>query len=257
MDMLTTLLQSLSLEPVPVRRVIVGVHWTLVSSKYCGLASTLVGEGPHGHSTIRDPGSLHQKSAQELASWILSDNLLEASIGIAALNSLLDIDNSWFKEINASEVIARESKGKNLVVVGHFPFVDRMKPIARNCWVIEKRPYGDDFPEEAAKEFIPQADVIAITGTALINHSMESLLSLCPPGSLVMVLGPSTPISPLLFNYGVTYLSGSRVIDEDVAICTIQQGATFQQVKGVRLMTMAKQTLINETAIQGGLRSAN
>jgi Tfp pilus assembly protein FimT len=40
-----------------------------------------------------------------------------------------------------------------------------MKLLARNCWVIEKRPFGDDFPEEAAQEFIPQADVVAITGT--------------------------------------------------------------------------------------------
>jgi len=241
MKILETLLDAISKEPpIPVRKVIIGVHWTLVSSKYCGLGSTLVGEGPHGHAPIRDVGSLHQKSAQELAHWVLSDNLLEASIGIAAMNSLLDLDESRMEQVNASEVIARESKGKNLVIIGHFPFVGRMKTIARNCWVIEKRPHGDDFPEEAAQELIPQADVIAITGTAFINHTIEGLLSLCRPSSLVMVLGPSTPLSPLLFDYGITFLSGSRVIDEKAAITTIQQGAVFPQVKGVRLLTMSK-----------------
>ncbi len=240
MELLKTLLEALPEKPIPIRRVVIGVHWTLVCSKYCGLASTMVGEGPHGHSRVRDVGKLEQKSAQELAQWVLSDTLLEASIGIAAINSLLEVKESQMETVNASEVIARKSKGKNLVVVGHFPFVEHLSSIARNCWVIEKRPYGNDFPEDTARQFIPQADVIAITGTALINHTMENLLSLCPSGSLIMVLGPSTPLSPLFFKYGISFLSGARVMDEEAAIKTIQQGASFQQVNGVQLVTMSK-----------------
>ena len=240
MELLKKILNTLPKDAIPVRNVIVGVHWTLVSSKYCALGSTIVGEGPHGHSKIRDVGFLQEKSAQELAQWALSENLMEASIGMAAINSLLDLDEKRMEEVNASEVIAHKSEEKNLVVVGHFPFVDRIRTITKNCWVIEKKPYGDDFPEEACSEFIPQADVIAITGTAFINHSMENLLSLCQPESMVVVLGPSTPMTPLLFEYGISFLSGSRVIDEAAAIHTIQQGASFPQVKGTRLLTMSK-----------------
>jgi uncharacterized protein (DUF4213/DUF364 family) len=241
MELLQKLLDTIPKDqPIPARQVIIGVHWTLVASRYGGLASTLVGQGPHGHSRIRDVGSLHEKSAQELAQWVLSDNLLEASIGMAALNSLLELDESQMEEINAAEVIAHEGSGKNIAIVGHFPFVNRMKTIARNCWVIEKRPHGDDFPEEAAQEFIPQADIVAITGTAFINHTMGGLLALCRSDSLVIVLGPSTPLSPLLFDHGIRFLFGSRVIDEEAAIATIQQGAIFPQVNGVRLLTMSK-----------------
>ena len=240
MKLLEEILTALPEKQIPIRKVIVGVHWTLVASKYCGLASTMVREDQHGHSQVRDVGTLTEKSARELAQWALSENLLEASIGMAAINSLLEIDEQSLKEVNASEVIGRECKDRNLVVVGHFPFVEKMKTIARNCWVIEKRPFGDDFPEEKAQEFIPQADVIAITGTAFINHSIQGLLSLCPSDSIVMVLGPSTPMTPLLFDHGISFLSGSRVIDEEAAITTIQQGASFPQVKGTRLFTMAK-----------------
>lgn len=240
MKLLEEILTTLPKKRIPTRKVIVGVHWTLVASKYCGLASTTVRQEQHGQSQVRDVGALTEKSAQELAHWALSDNLLEASIGMAAINSLLDLDEQSLKEVNASEVIARHCNDKNLVVVGHFPFVERMKTITRNCWVIEKRPFGDDFPEEKSKEFIPQADVIAISGTAFINHTIEGLLSLCPPQSMVMVLGPSTPMTQLLFDHGISFLSGSRVIDEEAAITTIQQGANFPQVKGARLLTMTK-----------------
>jgi len=189
---------------------------------------------------MRDVGNLLDKSTQELAGWIESDNLLEASVGIAAFNSLVDVNPEKLKEVNASEVIRRECPDKNLVIVGHFPFADKMRGIAKNLWIIEKKPYGDDFPEEAAQDYVPRADIVAITGTAFINHTMEGLLSLCRKDALVMILGPSTPLVPLLFNRGITYLSGSRVIDEAAARLTIQQGAGFPQVQGVQVVTMVK-----------------
>ena len=131
--------------------------------------------------------------------------------------------------------------GKNLVVVGHFPFVKRIGPLARNCWVIEKHPSAGEFPQEEARTYIPRAQVIAITGTTLINHTLEELLALCPPDAKVLLLGPSTPLSLLLFQYGISFLSGARVIDEEAAVLTIQQAASLPQVKGVELLTMKKE----------------
>ena len=241
MDLLELLLNSLPREPIPVRKVVIGLHWTLVASHHCGLSSTVQTEGPHGESRIRDVGFLHLKTAQELASWVLSENTLEASLGMAAINSLLDLDETRLDEVNAAEVIARESEGKNLAVVGHFPFVKNVQPLTRNCWVIEKRPASGELAEEEARTFIPQADVVAVTGTAFINHSLPGLLALCPPNARVLILGPSTPLSPLLFQHGIHFLSGARVEDEEAAVLTIQQGASLPQVKGVRLLTMRKE----------------
>ncbi len=58
-----------------------------------------------------------------------------------------------------------------------------------------------------------QADIVAITGSALINHSIERLLNLCRPESFVVVLGPTTPLSPVLFDHGVDVICGTRVVD--------------------------------------------
>lgn len=89
-----SILQLLPIDPIPVKEVVVGVHWTLVCSQYCGLAFTLMNCGPHGHSKIRAVGKLKEKSAQELASRVLSNNLLEASVGMAAINSLITVDEN-------------------------------------------------------------------------------------------------------------------------------------------------------------------
>ena len=236
MSILDDLLGSL-MNDAPIRHVLIGVHWTLVCSRRCGLASTLTNGMPHGHAAVRDVGSLHEKSARQLAEYARSDNPLEASLGVAAINSLLPVDESRAVEINALHVLSEHGKDKNVALVGHFPFIPRLRPAVGQLWVIEQSPTDGDHPAEAAADLIPQAEVVAITSSALIHHTLDDLLARCRPETLVMMLGPSTPLSPLLFNHGVNILSGSIVVDENAVIRTVGQGASFQQVEGVRLLT--------------------
>jgi uncharacterized protein (DUF4213/DUF364 family) len=240
MSILDDLLDNLDMD-APIRTVLVGVHWTMVCSRFCGLASTFTGDKPHGHDPARSVGHLHEKSARELAEYARSDNLLEASIGVAAINSLLAVDETHAVEANAVDVLIEHGRDKNVALVGHFPFIPKLRPAVGQLWVIEQRPVDGEYPAESATDLIPKADVIAITGSVLINHTLDGLLALRRPGALVMMLGPSTPLSPMLFDYGVTILSGARIVDEAAALHTISQGATFQQVEGVRLLTINRQ----------------
>jgi uncharacterized protein (DUF4213/DUF364 family) len=239
MTILDDLLSSLDLD-VSVRSVLVGVHWTIVCSRFCGLASTFTNEKTHGHNPVRDAGHLHEKSARELAQYAYSDNLLEASIGVAAINSLIDVDESSAVEINAVDVLIENGQGKDVALVGHFPFISKLRQSVGQLWVIEQNPIEGEYPVTAADELIPRAEVIAITASALVNHTIDGLLALCRPQAFVMVLGPSTPLSQVLFTHGATILSGVRVRDEAAVIRTISQGASFQQVEGVRLLTFRK-----------------
>lgn len=241
MNILKDLINSLDAD-APVRSVLVGAHWTVVCSHHCGMAATLLSNFPQGHGAVRDVGRLHSKPALELAKYAFSDNLLEASIGVAAINSLLDVDESLADEINAVDVLAEHGRGKNVALIGHFPFIPKLKPSVGQLWVIEQRPAGGEYPAEAATELLPLADVVAITSSTLINHTLDGLLKLCRSDALVMMLGPSTPLSPLLFDHGVSILSGSKVVDEAAVLRTVGQGATFQQVEGVRLLTLRRST---------------
>jgi uncharacterized protein (DUF4213/DUF364 family) len=224
----------------PVRSILVGVHWTAVCSQNCGLAATLNSALPHAEAKVRDVGFLHLKSARELAEYARSENLLEASLGVAAINSLLEVDEGQAVQINAVDVLAEYGQGKNVAVVGHFPFIPKLRLAVGRLWVIELHPVEGEYPAEAAADLIPQADVVAITSSALINHTLDGLLALCRPTAQVMALGPSTPLSPVLFDHGFTILSGARVLDEAAVMRTVGQGATFQQVEGVRLITLRR-----------------
>jgi uncharacterized protein (DUF4213/DUF364 family) len=239
MSLLDDLLSELRMD-APVHAVLIGAHWTVVCSRHCGMAATLMDDHAHGHSQVRDVGHLHTKTAGQLADYAHSDNLLEASIGVAAINSLLDVEESQAVEINAVDVLIEHGCGKNVALIGHFPFIPKLRSAVGQLWVIEQHPVEGDYPAEAAADLIPQADVVAITSSALINHTLDGLLALCSPKALVMMLGPSTPLSPVLFKHGLSILSGSKVMDEAAVLRTVGQGATFQQVEGVHLLTFRR-----------------
>lgn len=240
MKILDDVIESVSHGFTAVREIHVCVHWTAVLSKYCGLASTFK-EERHPHTGVRDVGELTEKSAFDLARYSRSENLLEASIGMAAINSLIEIDESRCVEINAYEILAEQGRGKNVAVVGHFPFIGMLRESARKLWIIEKRPLEGDLPEDAAEEVLPQCDVVGITGTAFINHTLEDLLAYCK-GSFVALIGPTTPLTPILFDHGIDVISGSKVINPEEVIHFMSQGATFKELHhhGVRLLTMMR-----------------
>jgi uncharacterized protein (DUF4213/DUF364 family) len=239
MKILDDLLSNLKGNDSPVKSVYTCAFWTAVISKHCGLSSTFRDEGPSHDRGVRDVGKLTQKTALELAEYARSNSLLEASIGMATINSLIDIDESKCIEKNAFEIILGKGQGKNVAIVGHFPWIPKLKAKVQNLWVLEQRLKEGDLPAEEAERILPQCDVVGITGTSFINHTLEGLLALSKE-AFVILIGPTSPLFPILFDHGVDVICGTKVIDAEKVIRSISEGATFKEVTGVKLVTLTK-----------------
>jgi uncharacterized protein (DUF4213/DUF364 family) len=225
----------------PVRDIRQGVLHTAVLSRHCGLAATLPRDALKQESPlVREAGTLLSLGAEQLVQMVHSDRILEAAIGMAAINSLIQINEAACIELNAADLILEKGEGKRVAVVGHFPFLPRVRERADTLWVIERNPQPGDLEEADAERVIPRADVVALTGTSLTNHTLEHLLALCDPKAYVVMLGDTVPLSAVLFDYGVDALSGTRVVDEDSALACVSQGASFRQIRGTRRLTMFK-----------------
>ncbi len=217
------------------------VFHTGVLTRQCGLAATLPRDALRQKPPlVKAPGTLMEKSPLELAHMALSETILEAAIGMATINSLLDIEEGRCLDLNARELIAEKGTGKRVAIVGHFPFIPKIREIVKELWVIEKNPSEGDFTEQEAKKLIPKAHVVAITGTSLTNHTFDRLIELCHPKAFVIVLGDTTPLSPILFDYGVDAISGTKVINSELALRCVSEGANFRQIKGVRRLTITR-----------------
>ena len=92
MKILEDLIEHLASSDAALREVIIGAHWTAVMTRGCGLASTLGDPHPHKGPSVRDAGTLTEKGIAELMHLARSESLLEASIGMATINSLIAID---------------------------------------------------------------------------------------------------------------------------------------------------------------------
>jgi len=238
MKIIDDLLSTLSYE-VPVRDIRQGPFQTAVLTHNCGLAATPHESGPHHDKTpVKEAGLLTKKTARALVQMAYSPSTLEAAIGMATVNSLIEVDEQRCIELNASDLLAKKGKDKKVALVGHFPFVPRLRQAAKELWVIEQQPQAGDFAEDEAEKLVPMAEVVGITGTAFTNHTIQHLLELCAPQAYVIILGGTTPLSPVLLDYGVDAISGTQVIDPEMVLRCVSQGATFRQIKGIRLLTM-------------------
>ena len=210
MKILDELISTLKFD-APVRDIRQGVFHTAVLTCNCGLAATLPRDALRQQPPlVKAAGRLTGKSARELVQMVHNESILEAAVGMAAINSLLDIDEERCVGLNGRDLIAAKGRGKRIAVVGHFPFINQLRELAGELWVIEKNPQEGDFVENEAAHLIPRAEVVCITGTAFTNHTIDYLVGLCDTQAYVVILGDTTPLSPFLFDYGVDALAAQK-----------------------------------------------
>lgn len=224
-------------EELTVLDCIIGVSWTLVKSEIgIGTAMTMREDGWIGLKNIRG------MKLRKLAAYVKSWNMTQASLGQAALNAALNtrsnyksiagnyIDDSIDpKESNAFSKFLPEIKGKNVAVIGHFPNVDELYRIC-NLSVLERVPRDGDYPDTACEYLLPSQDYVFITGTAFINKTMPRLLQLSKNAKTILV-GPTVPMSRIIFKYGVDYIAGMVVTDEKMFWQGVQEGARLNIFK--------------------------
>ncbi|ODS41876.1 MAG: hypothetical protein MSIBF_00485 [Candidatus Altiarchaeales archaeon IMC4] len=216
------------LEDANVKDVRIGPHWCAVESRRCGLAMTMP---PAYHKCfIAGCGELAGRPALELAQYAKSWNLAEASVGVAAINSLIEPEG---ERANIFRFIHDKfaNKDNKIAVIGHFPDrdIDPLREIG-DVQIIEKNQQAGDFPDTAAEYLLPKADIVMITGTALINKSMERLLELSR-NAFTAVLGPTTPMSDVLFDYGADAIGGARVKNPGNVLRKVSQGAHTKDIR--------------------------
>ncbi len=230
----------------------VGPHWTAVlvqvkNETLCGLAATLDNGNRHDTPNPARPSldDLRERSPLELARLANSPNSTETSIGLAAINALNPHHPDRWVDLHSKEVLARLGSEKTVVMVGHFPYVPELRPRVGRLLVLEQEPQDDDLPAEQASAIIPQADVLAITASTLVNHTFDEVMQFRRPGIPTLLMGPTTPLSPLLFETGLTILSGAVVEQPHTLIDKLMQGANFHQLRqlGVRLVSIVSEPL--------------
>lgn len=225
------LLDTDSVEDAPVRSIVQGTQMVGVSATRMGLCSRIVYRAKYSQGYI----DFSSKSARELVSFLYRPPAVyqdATCFGMAAVNSLLSVPEEAFP-LKAQDLIRDKGKGRNVSFIGHFPFLAKMDCQFRNLWVFELNPRGSDLPAEAAPDFLPESDVVAITATTLLNGTCAELLRHIRKDAFTIMLGPSTPFAPRLFEWGIDALAGCNVTNASLATSRIEEGFPFKHLNGV------------------------
>lgn len=226
-------------------RCLVGLHWVLVKSAGIGMAVT-----PHEYETRTGlAGKITGMRVRELAAYIKSWHGIEAALGLAAINSVLNkpgkVENEFGikiaeqKNISIFNSMKEEIRGKKVAFIGHFKGLEDIEGIC-DLVVLERRPLLGDYPDPACEYLLSDREYVFITGTTIINKTLPRLLELCR-GSKIILTGPSTPLTPLLFRHGIDVLAGTIVTDEVMFWQLIKEGGFRKLFKNsVRLINVQK-----------------
>ena len=88
-------------------------------------------------------------------------------------------------------------------------------------------------PVEEALKILPHVDVIILTGSTIVNHTIDGLLSLVRRGCQVAVVGPTASMMPQpFFKRGVSLMGGMRITDPDSALRMLAEGGSGYHIVG-------------------------
>ena len=236
-----------------------GTHWSYLEAE-CGMGVSFTCSGGAPRRFTLD---MRGKELREVAELSKSWNFHEATLGIAALNAwyarreLLDplgasydepveLPDGTIRKMDAFELWrptveqaeAEQGRRQSVVVVGHFPHVDRIKEYA-NLTVLERNcTQADDTPDPACEYVMPTANFAFMTGVTLINKTAVRLLDLTANARTIMV-GPSVVMSPLLFERGADMLAGSVVGDPEKTRFAVRNGAGKLFGEAIQMLSLS------------------
>ena len=190
-----------NLPSATIKNLTIGKYWILIETHYgSGLVATP--PQPNKNKLAQESHVVKGQPTDKIIDLCYSQNALKRAIGCATINSLINTMNLDLSPENGLNINAKDEE--KIVIVGRFPGLNQKLP---NAYVIERNPGPQDYPESAAAQLIPTCDQLIITASTWVNGSLESILSLVKTAQ-VSIIGPGTPMSPLLGVYGISRLAG-------------------------------------------------
>lgn len=182
---------------------------------------------PKGSCTLfQDPEDFEGKSALLLLKKLFSEDLLERSVAIAAVNALNYGRASRCEEDRDSLLNDLSiTDGSRVSMIGYFgPVVAKIEArgASVNAFDLGKQIGSkEDFYRNLEKN----SDAVILTSTSLIHGSTEEVLAHVPQGTPCVLLGPTTPMVPEAFAHlPITILGGTLPTDNDSVVKAVRHG---------------------------------
>jgi uncharacterized protein (DUF4213/DUF364 family) len=238
------------LDEVWVDDLVIGVFFTGVklSTDHSGVAFTPIGDVPEAvccpTSAARMPqaGTLEGKPVSEILTYSLDSNVLKSAIGVATMNaisqSILDSgDGDGYRIVKKTDGfdLLDIQPDETIALIGAFtPYIHRLKRMGNPFFIIEKNSQAlrsDEMkwyrPEAEMASTLGRSDAVIMTGTAMVNHTIDAILSFITDRHRVAIIGPTASMIPdAFFERGVQVMAGVRISNPLQMLNILKQGGS-------------------------------
>jgi len=197
---------------------------------------------PSSARAVPNSGKLGGQPVTKYIRWLQRGGPLQKALGIAVLNALSC--TCWRKNPPTQYNLKRgvdpiENRvipdDSVVVVIGALiPYIRMLKRRGRPFFILEKdaRTLKKDEmkyyrPQEKARECLASADLLIVTGTTLINNTLEDILEQKRDRAEAVLVGPTASMLPeAFFRRGVDAIGGVTVIDPDKLLDTLSEAGS-------------------------------
>ncbi len=217
-----------------IERISIGLVWTVCQTRLRqSVGSGLAMTPAVATRTLSWPGTLSGQTLKDVGQWILEWEPYQATVAMAAINCsinnrrnipegvLLDA-KPGSANLTVFEHFLPLIRDQKVVVIGHYPGIDRY--VEQYGWqVLERMPQAGDYPDPAAEYLLPEADWVFLSASTIPNKTFPRLAELSGSAKTVL-MGPTVPWLAELYDFGIDYLAGVEVIDQDALFQTAAEG---------------------------------
>jgi hypothetical protein len=211
-----------------IREVRIGVGYAAVALNRIGTGlAAVIRENMESHCTVvAKAGTLAGTPASELLGYLTnSRNAVERALGLATANAVLSRKPPG-EESDALTLMNLSSKD-HVAMVGLFrPLVPRIEQTGAKLTILEQNKALPNVLNFRSRGNILKICTVAIiTGTSILNNTLETILNDLGNPRWVSILGPSTPVCRDIFaGTPVTHLGGSIVLDRQKVLQIVSEG---------------------------------
>jgi uncharacterized protein (DUF4213/DUF364 family) len=238
------------LDTIVIERAVIGVFFTGVklSTGHAGVCATPIKEMPEAvccpssAGAAFNPFRIKGMAAAKMVADIAGTSGIERALAVATVNALAhlvaerrtDSNVEVIEDMDAFDAADVTAADKAVVVGAFAPFLRELRKRGASYWVLEKdpstlKPIELPFfrPAEDAPAVVPDADVVFITGTTLVNDTLDTLVALAKPSARLVVAGPTVTMLPdAFFARRCDILGGVKITDPDSLLDVLALGGS-------------------------------
>ena len=182
--------------------------------------------------------SVKELSINNLCDLITSENFISRALAMSALNALTSAITKIPEEAKGIDILELMplSRDDVMAVVGYItPLINSLRKWVKEVYVFERDQLRrrDALPETLLPRLLKEVNVAIISGAALLNDTIDSIIKWVKPGTRLAVVGATGSVKPeTLFRAGIHYIGGFRVNSGEEAIVAelVRLGAGTKEV---------------------------